>query len=46
MATGELQAWSWEASGWVSRSYFVDFSYAFNALFNISWGMDDEAAVD
>ena len=46
MAAGELQAWSWGASGWLSRSCFVDFSYAFSALFRISWTLDDEVEVD
>jgi hypothetical protein len=45
MALGESQIWSWVASGWASRSFFVRFSYAFKALLKISWKLDDEAAV-
>ena len=46
MAAEELQAWSWEASGWLSRSCFVYFSYVFSALLMICWELDDEATVD
>ena len=42
MAVGESQAWSWEASGWASRSCFVRFSYSFSALLMTSWKFDDE----
>ena len=45
MAAGESQTWSSEASGWVSRSCFVHFSYAFSALLMICWKLEDEAAV-
>ena len=45
MAAGESQTWSSEASGWVSRSCFVHFSYAFSALPIVSWKSWDEAAV-
>ena len=41
MAVGESQTWSWEASGWVSRSFFVCCSYAFRASLMISWKLDD-----
>jgi hypothetical protein len=43
MAVGESQTWSWEASGWASRSCFVRFSYSFSALVMTSWKFDDEA---
>ena len=43
MAVGESQAWSWEASGWASRSCFVRLLYASSALLMISWKLDDEA---
>ena len=45
MALGESQAWSGEKSGCVSRYLFVRFVYAFSALLNISWKLDDEVAV-
>ena len=45
MATGESQSWSSEASGWVSRSCFVHFSYAFSAILMVDWKLEDEAAV-
>ena len=45
MAAGESETWSSEASGWVSRSCFVHFSYAFSALPMFGWKFDDEAAV-
>ena len=45
MALGDLHDWSGMASGWVSRSFFVRFLYAFRASLNISWNwkLDDEA---
>jgi hypothetical protein len=45
MALGELQDWSGVANGWVSRSFFVRFLYAFRASLRISWNckLDDEA---
>jgi hypothetical protein len=43
MALGELQDWSWVASGWASRSFFVRFLYVFRALLRIIWKLDDEA---
>jgi hypothetical protein len=46
MAAGELQTRSSEVSGWVSRSCFVHFSYAFSALPMFDWKFDDEAAVE
>ena len=45
MVAEESQTWSSEASGWVSRSCFVHFSYAFSALL-INWKFDVEAAVE
>jgi hypothetical protein len=45
MAAGESQAWSWDASGWASKSFLVCFSYAFRALLKISWKLFDEEAV-
>ena len=36
MALGELQSWSWAASGYVSKSFLVRFLYLSNALFMIS----------
>jgi hypothetical protein len=45
MLLGELQCWSWAASGCVRRSFFVRFSYAFKALSKISWKLEDEAGV-
>ena len=45
MAVGESHAWIWEASGWVSRSCFVHFSYAFNALLITTWKLTEEVAV-
>ena len=45
MAVGESQAWSWEASGWASRSFFVCCSYAFSASLMISWKLDDMESV-
>ena len=46
MAAEELQVWSREASGWLSRSCFVHFSYVFTALLMICWKLDDEATVE
>jgi hypothetical protein len=43
MSLGVLQSWSWEVSGWLSRSFFVRLLYAFNALSKISWKLDDGA---
>ena len=45
MASGESQAWSWEASGWASRLFFVRFSYALSALSMMSWKLDGELAM-
>ena len=45
MAAGESQAWSWEASGWASRSFLVCFLYDSKAFSMMSWKLDDEAAV-
>ena len=42
MALGELQSWSWAASGCVSKSFLVRFLYLSNALFMISWKLVDE----
>ena len=44
MSVEESQAWSWEASGWASRSIFVRFLYSFSALLIIDWELDDDAA--
>jgi hypothetical protein len=46
MEAGEAQDWSSAASGWARRSFFVCFSYAFNALLNMSWKLEDEAGVE
>jgi hypothetical protein len=45
MSLEESQAWSWEASGWTSRSFFVRFWYALSALLMIGWNLDDEATM-
>jgi hypothetical protein len=45
MLLGESQAWSWAASGWVRRSFFVRLSYAFRALLKIGWKLEDDEAV-
>ena len=45
MAAEELQTRSLEASGWVSRSFFVHSLYAFSPLLMIDLKFDDEAAV-
>jgi hypothetical protein len=45
MLLGESQAWSWEARGWARRSLFVRLSYAFKALLNIGWKLEDDDAV-
>ena len=44
MSLEESLAWSWEASGWASRSIFVRFLYSFSALLIIDWELDDDAA--
>ena len=44
MSLEESQAWSCEASGWTSRSFFVRFLYTFSAILIIDWELDDEAA--
>ena len=44
MSLEESQAWSWEESGWVSRSVPVRFLYTFSALLNLDWKSDDKAA--
>jgi hypothetical protein len=46
MVAEVLQTWSREASGWLSRSCFVHFSYVFSALLMIRWELDDGAAVE
>jgi hypothetical protein len=45
MALGELQDWSWAASGCARRSFFVRFLYSSKALLMISWKLEDEDAV-
>jgi hypothetical protein len=45
MLLGELQFWSWAASGWVRRSFLVRVSYAFKASSNISWKLEDEEEI-
>jgi hypothetical protein len=45
MAAKVSQAWSWEKSGCVSRSFFVRFWYDFSALLNKSWKLDDGDSV-
>ena len=45
MSAGELQSWSWVASGWESRSFLVRFLYAFSALLMTIWKWFDEEAV-
>ena len=45
MSLGELQARSWMASEWASRSILVSFLYASNALLVIVWELYGEAAV-
>jgi hypothetical protein len=45
MSAGELQVWSWLASGWESRSFLVRFLYEFSASLMISWKLFDEEAV-
>ena len=47
MALGELQDWSWAASGWTSRSFLVRFLYLSKALLMMSWKLfefEDEDA--
>jgi hypothetical protein len=46
MALGELQDWSWAASGWIRRSFFVRFLYWSKALLMISWKLEDEETVE
>jgi hypothetical protein len=45
MLLGESQAWSWAASGWARRSFFVHLSYAFKASLKIGWKLEDEEEV-
>ena len=45
MSAGELQAWSWEARGWNSKSFLVRFLYDSSALLIIDWKLEDNAAV-
>jgi hypothetical protein len=45
MLLGELQFWSWAASGWVRRSFLVRFSYAFKVSSKISLKLEDEEEV-
>ena len=45
MALGELQSWSWAASGCTRRSFFVRFLYLSRAVLMISWKLGDEEAV-
>ncbi len=45
MLLGDLQSWSWAASGCVRRSFFVRFLYAFKALSNICWKLEEEVEV-
>jgi hypothetical protein len=45
MALGELQDWSWAASGCANKSLFVRFLYLSKALSMISWKLEDEEAV-
>jgi hypothetical protein len=42
MSLEESQAWSWEESGWVSRSVPVRFLYTFIASLKIDWKSDDK----
>jgi hypothetical protein len=42
MALGELQDWSWAASGCSCRSFFVRFLYLFKASLNIIWKLEDK----
>jgi len=46
MEVGELQDWSSVVSGWARGSFVVYFSYAFKALSNISWKLEDDAGVE
>jgi hypothetical protein len=45
MEPGELQDWSWAASGCASRSLFVRLLYLPNALLMINWKLEDEETV-
>jgi hypothetical protein len=45
MLLGELQTWSWAASGWTQRLFPVRFSYASEASLKISWKLEDDVAV-
>ena len=45
MASGDLQAWNCEASGWTSRSVLVRFVYSFSAFLIICWKLDDGDAM-
>ena len=42
MAVGELQDWSWAASGCIIRSFLVRFLYLSKALLMINWKLADE----
>ena len=45
MALGELQDWSWAASGCTVRSVLVRFLYSFKASLMIDWKLEDEGMV-
>lgn len=42
MAVGELQVWSWAASGCARRSFLVRFLYVSKALSIMSWKLDED----
>ena len=44
MLRGESHGWSCAASGWLKRSFFVRFRYAFKALSKINWKLDVDVA--
>ena len=45
MALEESQDWIWVASGWEAMSFFVFFSYAFNAAVKIVSKVGEEVVV-
>jgi hypothetical protein len=46
MSLEELQAVSCAARGWVRRSVFVFFAYAFRAALKMDWKFEEEVDAD
>ena len=46
MSVGDLQACNCAESGWVIRSFFVFFSYAFRAAWKMDWKSGEDVDVD